>query len=428
MSFDSFNLDSRLMAGITRAGYTVPTPVQAAAMPVALAGHDLIGTAQTGTGKTAAFVLPMLQRLLDGPRGRTRALIVTPTRELAEQIFANVRSLGEGTGLRCATIYGGVGASPQIRALREGVEIIVACPGRLLDHIDHHHARLGSVEVLVLDEADRMFDMGFLPSVKRILQHVPSQRQTMLFSATFPKEIEQLAAQTQRQPKRISLGLTRPAQTVQHALFPVPQHLKTALLLELLKQTQTGSVLVFARTRRRAQRLAQQIERASCTVTSLHSDRSQSQRQSALNGFKEGRYRVLVATDIASRGLDVEGISHVVNYDMPDSADAYIHRIGRTGRAERTGDALTFVTPEDHDMVRTLERIMGQPLARRSLPAFDYAAPAPQLPAGGRFARRAPVTPRSHRGPARAPKYARRGEVRGRGARSAAPRHATVSA
>jgi ATP-dependent RNA helicase RhlE len=383
MSFACFNLDARLMAGIARAGYTTPTPVQVEAMPVALAGHDLIGTAQTGTGKTAAFVLPLLQRLIDGPRGRIRALIVTPTRELAEQIFTNVRELGAATGLRCATIYGGVGAAPQIRALRDGVEIVVACPGRLLDHIEHRHAKLGAVEVLVLDEADRMFDMGFLPAVKKILQHVPAQRQTMLFSATFPKEIEQLAAQTQRHPKRVTLGLARPAQTVQHSLYPVPQHLKTALLLEFLKQPQAGSVLVFARTRRRAQRITQQIERTSCTVASLHSDRSQSQRQAALNGFRQGRYRVLVATDIASRGLDVEGISHVVNYDMPDTADAYIHRIGRTGRAERTGDALTFVTPEDRDMVRTLERILGQPLSRGTMTNFDYNAPAPRLADGG---------------------------------------------
>ena len=327
MDFLEFNLDSRLMAGINRAGYTIPTPVQIAAIPAAMAGNDLIGTAQTGTGKTAAFVLPILHKLLNGPRNQARALIVTPTRELAEQIHDNVRLLGAGTRLRSATIYGGVGAAPQIKALRDGVEILVACPGRLLDLIEQGYARLNNVEILILDEGDRMFDMGFLPSVKRILKYVPAQRQTMLFSATFPTEIEELAQQALSQPKRISLGLSRPARTVTHALFPVPQHLKGGLLVALLKQTDTDSVLIFTRTKHRAKRLAMQIERAGYKVTSLHSDRTQGQRQSALNGFKDGRYQIMVATDIAARGLDVEGISHVINFDMPDTEDAYIHRI-----------------------------------------------------------------------------------------------------
>ncbi len=383
MNFTQFKLDSRLMAGIGRAGYTTPTPIQAAAIRPALTGHDLIGTAQTGTGKTAAFVLPILHKLLNGPRSHTRALIITPTRELAEQIHQTIRSLGAGTRIRSATIYGGVGATPQIKALRDGVQILVACPGRLLDHIDHRHARLDGVEVLVLDEADRMFDMGFLPAVRRIVSHVPAQRQTMLFSATFPPEIEQLAAQTLSHPQRIAIGLSRPAQTVTHALFPVEQHLKTRLLLALLKQTSTDSVLIFARTKHRAKRLAEQIGRAGYTTTSLHGNRSQCQRQSALNGFKGGAYQIMVATDIAARGLDVENISHVINYDMPNTADAYIHRIGRTGRAERTGDAFTLVTPEDNTMVRTLEKIMGQSLPRHTLAGFDYTLPAPpkQIPA-----------------------------------------------
>jgi ATP-dependent RNA helicase RhlE len=322
-------------------------------------------------------VLPILNKLLVGPRNKTRALIVTPTRELAEQIHDNIRELGAGTKLRSATIYGGVGAGPQIQALQTGVEILVACPGRLLDLIDQRHARLDGVEVLVLDEGDRMFDMGFLPSVKRILKYVPARRQTMLFSATFPVEVEQLAAQVLHQPKRISVGLSRPAHTVTHALYPVPQHLKTGLLLALLQQTSTDSVLIFTRTKHRASRLAQQIERAGYRVTSLHSDRTQGQRQSALNGFKEGRFQIMVATDIAARGLDVESISHVINFDMPDTADAYIHRIGRTGRAERTGDAFTLVTPEDGEMLRELEKIMGQRLPRQTLADFDYNAPAP---------------------------------------------------
>jgi len=381
VNFNQFNLDSRLLAGIARAGYSEATPIQEVAIPAALAGSDLIGTAQTGTGKTAAFILPILHKLLNGPRNQTRALIVTPTRELAEQIHEVVRELGAGTRLRSATIYGGVGPAPQIKALREGVEILVACPGRLLDLIDQRHAKLDRVEVLVIDEGDRMFDMGFLPDIRKILKFVPAQRQTMLFSATFPSEIEQLATQSLRNPQRITLGLSRPVHTVTHALYPVPQHLKTPILVKLLKQTDTDSVLIFTRTKHRAERLAKQIENAGYKVTSLHSNRTQGQRQAALKGFKSGHYQIMVATDIAARGLDVESITHVINYDMPDTADAYIHRIGRAGRAERTGDAFTLVTPEDNDMIRALEKIMGNPLSRQTLPDFDYKVPAPAKPA-----------------------------------------------
>jgi ATP-dependent RNA helicase RhlE len=377
VNFTQFNLDSRLMQGIKKAGYEAATPIQEAAIPAALRGRDLIGTAQTGTGKTAAFVLPILNKLLDGPRNVTRALIVTPTRELAEQIHEVIRDLATGTRLRSVTIYGGVGAGPQIQALKSGAEILVACPGRLLDLMNQRFARLDHVEILVLDEADRMFDMGFLPDIRKIIKAVPAQRQTMLFSATFPPEIEQLASQTLKQPQRIAMGLSRPAHTVTHALYPVPAHLKSALLLKLLEQTATESVLIFTRTRFRAQKLAHQIERAGYKVTSLHSDRTQGQRQAALKGFKAGHHRIMVATDIAARGLDVESISHVINFDMPDTADAYIHRIGRTGRAERTGDAFTLVTPEDNDMIRTLDRIMGQPIPRKTLDDFDYNVAAP---------------------------------------------------
>ncbi|OGN76383.1 MAG: RNA helicase [Chloroflexi bacterium GWB2_49_20] len=380
MSFVQFNLDARLMTGIQRAGYTDPTPIQTAAMPAALTGQDLIGTAQTGTGKTAAFVLPILNKLVNGARNRTRALIVTPTRELAEQIHDTISQLGNATNLRSATIYGGVGATPQIKALRSGVEILVACPGRLLDLIAQGHAKLDFVEFLVLDEADRMFDMGFLPDVKRIIARLPVRRQTMLFSATFPREIEQLASQTLRNPQRIAIGLSRPAITVTHALYPVPQHLKAGLLMQLLKRTDTNSVLIFTRTKHRAQKLAMQIENSGFRVTSLHGNRSQGQRQEALNGFKRGRYQIMVATDIAARGLDVESISHVINYDIPDTADAYIHRIGRTGRMERAGDAFTLVTPEDHEMVRELEKIMGQKLPKLTLEDYDYSVAAPAKP------------------------------------------------
>jgi ATP-dependent RNA helicase RhlE len=390
LNFEQFNLDSRLMAGIKKAGYEFATPIQEAAIPAAVRGRDIIGTAQTGTGKTAAFVLPILNRLLEGQRNVTRALIVTPTRELAEQIHDVVKALSAGTKLRSATIYGGVGPAPQVKALREGAEILIVCPGRFLDLVNQGHARLNKVEALVLDEADRMFDMGFLPDVKRIIKTLPAERQTMLFSATFPGEVEFLASSTLKNPQKIAMGISRPAHTVTHALYPVPPHLKSQLLLALLKKTDTNSVLIFARTKYRAQKVAQQIERAGHKVTSLHGDRSQGQRQSALKGFKDGTHQIMVATDIAARGLDVESISHVINYDMPDTADAYIHRIGRTGRAQRTGDAFTLVTAEDNDMIRILERIMGKPLPRETLEGFDYTAPAPPKTDHGGRGRGAP--------------------------------------
>ncbi len=378
------------MAGIKKAGYDTATPIQEAAIPAALRGRDIIGTAQTGTGKTAAFILPILHRLLDGPRNVTRVLIVTPTRELAEQIHDVVRALSAGTRLRSATIYGGVGPAPQVKALREGAEILIVCPGRFLDLYNQGLAKLSKVEVLVLDEADRMFDMGFLPDVKRIIKALPVERQTMLFSATFPSEVELLAGSSLKNPQKIAMGISRPAHTVTHALYPVPPHLKSQLLLALLKKTDTNSVLIFARTKYRAQKVAQQIERAGHKVTSLHGDRSQGQRTSALKGFKDGTHQIMVATDIAARGLDVESISHVINYDMPDTADAYIHRIGRTGRAQRTGDAFTLVTGEDNDMIRILERIMGGPIRRETIEGFDYTAAAPPKAAGEARGRGAP--------------------------------------
>jgi len=395
MNFTQFNLDARLNAGISHAGFQIPTPIQTSAIPLAMAGRDLIGTAQTGTGKTAAFVLPILHKLLTGPRRRTRALIITPTRELAEQIHQAIRSLSRGTNIHSVTIYGGVGAAAQIEALRRGVEIVVACPGRLLDHIQNKHARLGEVEILVLDEADRMLDMGFLPDIKRILRHVPARRQTMLFSATFPKEIERLAAQTLHNPKKVAIGLTRPAYTVSHTLYPVPQHLKRKLLFKLLKQTDTNSVLIFTRTKHRAKRLAEQISRTGQKVTSLHGNRTQNQRTSALKGFKQGTYQIMVATDIAARGLDIDRISHVINFDMPDTADAYIHRIGRTGRAKRTGEAFTLVTPDDRALVSKIEKIMKQKLPRQTLSDFDYEVPKPEYPQNARKAKQR-VSQRSH--------------------------------
>lgn len=390
MNFNNFNLDPRLKQGITKAGYETPTPIQEAAIPAALRGRDIIGTAQTGTGKTAAFVLPILNKLLNGTRNTPRALIVTPTRELAEQIHDVIKTLSVGTKLKSATIYGGVGAGTQIQALRNGAEILVACPGRLLDLIAQGHAKMANIEILVLDEADRMFDMGFLPDVRRIVKAVPEKRQTMMFSATFPPDVELLAKQALKEPQKIAMGIVKPAHTVAHALYPVPQHLKTTLLLELLKRTDTNSVIVFTRTKHRAHRVAQQIQKAGFKATSLHGDRSQGQRQAALKGFKSGHHDIMVATDIAARGLDIETVSHVINYDMPDTADAYIHRIGRTGRAERTGDAFTLVTDEDKDMIRALERIMGSPLKRETLENFDYKAPAPPRSESGGRGRGAP--------------------------------------
>jgi len=393
LNFEQFDLDSRLMQGIKSAGYETATPIQEAAIPAALRGRDIIGTAQTGTGKTAAFVLPILNKLLDGQRGVARALIVTPTRELAEQIHQVTKALAVGTGLRSATIYGGVGSDRQIKALRAGTEILVACPGRLLDLINQRHAKMNRIEILVLDEADRMFDMGFLPDVKRIIKAVPVERQTMLFSATFPAEVEQLAAHSLIEPQRIAMGISKPAVTVTHALYPVPSHLKSGLLLKLLKQTDTDSVLVFTRTKHRADKVARQIAHSGFRVTSLHSNRSQGQREKALQGFKTGHFQIMVATDIAARGLDIESISHVINFDMPDTADAYIHRIGRTGRAQRTGDAFTLVTDEDRDMIRQLERIMKGPLEKITLPDFDYSPPAPPRSAHS-HGRGAPRPPR----------------------------------
>ncbi len=399
MNFSQFHLDPRLMQGIQKAGYDTATPIQEAAIPAALRGRDIIGTAQTGTGKTAAFVLPILNKLLNGQRNAARALIVTPTRELAEQINDVIKTLSAGTRLKSATIYGGVGAAPQIQTLRNGAEILVACPGRLLDLIAQGHAKMNHIEILVLDEADRMFDMGFLPDVRRIVKAVPEKRQTMLFSATFPPDVELLAQQALTHPQKIAMGIIKPAHTVAHALYPVAPHLKSALLIELLKRTDTNSVLVFTRTKYRAQKVATQIHKAGFKVTSLHGDRSQGQRQAALKGFKSGHHDIMVATDIAARGLDIETISHVINYDMPDTADAYIHRIGRTGRAQRTGDAFTLVTPEDNDMIRTLERIMGSPLKRETLEGFDYARPAPPRTDSASRGRGAPRNDSSRRPP-----------------------------
>jgi len=382
MNFETFNLHPSIMAGVRALGYSLPTPIQEQAIPPIMQGRDVIGLAQTGTGKTAAFVLPILERLLKSPQGRVRALIISPTRELAEQTCEVINGLGSKTGVKGISVYGGVNIDQQLRALRGGVEIVVACPGRLLDHLWKGSISLSALEILVIDEADRMFDMGFLPDIRNILACIMNPRQTLLFSATMPAGIRRLVSEVLHDPVTVQIDRQLPAKTVSHAIYPVQQHLKTTLLKEILNQTKTDSVLVFTRTKHRAERVAQQLVRAGYRVTSLQGNLSQNQRQAALTGFRNGSIKILVATDIAARGIDVLSISHVINYDMPESTDDYIHRIGRTGRVEKNGDALTFVTSADTDKIRALERLLDTPLERMTLKGFDYARPAPDREPG----------------------------------------------
>jgi len=377
MEFYAFNFHPQVTAGIASAGYVSPTPIQVQAIPLVMEGRDVMGLAQTGTGKTAAFVLPILHRLMQEGHRHVRALVIAPTRELAEQIHEAIGVLGRQTRLRSVSIYGGVSMNPQIQKLRSGVEIVVACPGRLLDHINHGMINLSHLDVLVLDEADRMFDMGFLPDIRKIIKHLPTKRQTLMFSATMPDDIRRLAHEVLSEPVTVQVNPSAPATTVAHALYPVDQHLKTALLLELLRHTDTESVLVFTRTKHRARRVGLLLEKAGYLAASLQGNLSQNRRQAALDGFRDGSYRILVATDIAARGIDVTRISHVINYDMPDTTDAYTHRIGRTGRAEKTGDAFTFITSEDEDIVRGIERVLGEKVERRTMNGFDYKKKAP---------------------------------------------------
>jgi len=378
MTFSTFSFHAKINSAITAAGYQTPTPIQQQAIPPVLAGHDVMGLAQTGTGKTAAFALPILQRLLSGGQGKPRALVIAPTRELAEQIHQSFTTLGSQTRLRSVTLYGGVGFNPQALKLKNGAEIVVACPGRLQDHIDQGTIDLTRLEVLVLDEADQMFDMGFFPAIRKILARLPEKRQTLLFSATMPDEIRALSSETLREPVTVQVGRSAPAETVSHALYPVEQHLKTPLLLELLKHTDTESVLIFTRTKFRAKRLGEQLQKAGYRAASLQGNLSQNRRQEALDGFRSGSYQILVATDIAARGIDVSQISHVINYDIPDTPEAYIHRIGRTGRAAKSGDAFTLVTSEDGAMVRAIERALKSAIERRTIAGFDYSVPAPR--------------------------------------------------
>jgi len=374
MSFSAFGLHPDLLRGIKELGFTRPTPIQNDAIPPAIAGKDVLAAAQTGSGKTAAFLLPILQRLLAKKRGTTRALILTPTRELAAQIDEHLRDLSVHTPISGAAVYGGVSMGPQEHAFRSGADILVATPGRLLDHFQYPYARLDGLEVLVLDEADRMLDMGFLPDIRRVLRHLPAKRQTLFFSATMPAPIVELSREMLKNPAMISIERkAAPAAGITQSVFPVPQELKLSLLDTLLRRGEIQNAIVFTRTKHRANRVFEQLERRRVKVARIHGNRSQMQRTEALAGFKSGKYRILVATDIAARGIDVEALSHVVNFDVPNVPDDYIHRVGRTARAELTGDAITFVAPEEENDLRAIERAIGKRLPRVTVPDFDYA-------------------------------------------------------
>jgi ATP-dependent RNA helicase RhlE len=432
MPFRALGLHANILKAVQEAGYTEPTPIQVAAIPQVLAGHDLIGIAQTGTGKTAAFVLPILTRLAaessGTPRPGVRALVLAPTRELALQIEENVRGYGKHLRLRAATVYGGVSERPQIEALRSGVDLVVATPGRLLDLMGQRHAHFPALQFLVLDEADRMLDMGFLPDIRRIVKALPQKRQTLLFAATLSQEIERITREFLRAPKTVQIGRrSNPAETVTQLVYEVPKHLKTALLLHLLRDAGLDMVLVFSRMKHGADRLARQLEMKGVKTATLHSNRSQNQRLRALKDFKSGAVRVLVATDIAARGIDVDDISHVVNYDFPMHPEDYVHRIGRTGRAHAVGDAISFVTPEDHSELRSVERFIGRGIVRKRAEGFNYAAAgSPPPPASGR-----PEGPRPDHWQPRSPtkpafnggSHRRKGFSSGRGRFQNRPRH-----
>ncbi|HEX5490949.1 MAG TPA: DEAD/DEAH box helicase [Candidatus Udaeobacter sp.] len=418
MPFRSLHLAPPILKSIQETGYVEPTPIQLAAIPEVMAGHDVIGIAQTGTGKTAAFVWPILTKLTAATRnghGRgMRALIVAPTRELVVQIEESVRVYGKHIPLRMAAVFGGVSERPQIEALRSGVDLVVATPGRLIDLMDQRVANFSGVEFLVLDEADRMLDMGFLPQIRRIVKGLPHKRQTLMFSASLSREIEQLTHQFQQSPRVVQIGRrATPAETVAQFAYEVSPHLKSALLLHLLGDPKFDTVLVFARTKRGADRIARRLESSGIKAGTIHSNRSQNQRLRALKDFKSGAVRVLVATDVAARGIDVDGISHVVNYDFPMHPEDYVHRIGRTGRAHAVGDAISFVTPEDHGSLRSLERFIGRGIVRKKAEGFDYNQAAPSRDDRGQGARVPPrkIEPRQPGKSSRANRNAPHGQI-----------------
>ena len=375
-SFETFHLHPDLIRAVDALGFAEPTPIQTTAIPPALARRDVLACAMTGSGKTAAFLLPILHRLIGASRAVTRALVLAPTRELAAQIDQHRRDLARFVHVTGAAIYGGVGMEPQESAIRRGVDVLVATPGRLLDHLQRPYARLPGIEILVLDEADRMLDMGFLPDIRRVLRALPAtRRQTLLFSATLPSEITALAREMLRDPVRIDVERpSAPAVGITHKAYPVPSELKLSLLVALLQQPDVRSMLVFTRTKHRANRLAEGLVRRGVSADRIHGNRSQAQRTQALTAFKSGRTRVLVATDVAARGIDVAGLSHVVNFDVPNLPDDYIHRVGRTARAGEVGDALTFVSPGEEADLQVIERAVGRRMPRITVPGFDYGA------------------------------------------------------
>jgi len=420
MHFNDFNFHATIRGNIQTLGYLEPTPIQAQTMAPILDGSDVMGLAQTGTGKTAAFVLPILQQLMQEPRKKIRALIIAPTRELTEQTHKVIGQLGRGTGLRSMSIYGGVSMQPQITALRRGVNIVCACPGRLLDHVQRGTIDISAIDLLVLDEADHMFDMGFLPDIKKIIRALPAQRQTLLFSATMPDDIRRLAEAVLNDPVRVQIDHTAPIESVSHVFYPVQTDRKTDLLKKLLTTGPTGSVLVFARTKMRAKNIARQLESSGYRATALHGNLSQNNRQKALDGFGRGIYRILVATDVAARGIDVRGVSHVINYDIPDTVDAYTHRTGRTGRASALGEAFTFVTGSDASTAGSIKRMLGDRLQYGHMEGFAAdAAGAAERPRRPMYkARRSAVSAK----PGRKPKF--RAGDRGRFGSRRASQHA----
>jgi ATP-dependent RNA helicase RhlE len=375
-TFAELGLTGPVLDAVRDAGYAEPTPIQRQAIPLILRGRDIMGLAQTGTGKTAAFTLPIIERLIGGPR-RTRVLILTPTRELCVQVEASFRKYAKHAPISVVSVYGGVPLEPQEKELRRGVDVVVATPGRLIDHLERQNVIFDDLEVLVLDEADRMLDMGFAPQISRVVSDVPPYRQTLLFSATMPPEVEALARKYLRKPLVVQVGRrSAAASTVKHFVYPVPRDRKSALLVDLLRREDMDSVLVFTRTKHGADRVVRHLEREGIQAAAMHADKTQPQRTRALEDFKSGRVRVLVATDIAQRGLDITGITHVINYDVPQQAEDYVHRIGRTGRAANDGDAFTFMSPDEIAMVRTIERVIGQEIPRISVPGFDFGTVA----------------------------------------------------
>ena len=372
MEFNDLGLDKRLMAGIRSAGYTTLTPIQNEAIPLSIEGRDLLGLAQTGTGKTAAFAIPLLQKLSVGYTGKIRALVIAPTRELADQIHQHISQLSSGLKTRSITLYGGVSKNPQDEKLQKGVDIVIACPGRLLDHLRESTIDLSTLDTLVLDEADTMCDMGFLPDIRKIIAHLPSKRQTLFFAATMPSDIRNLAKDILDNPTEVQIGVIAPAKTVAHSLYPITEKLKSQLFFRLIETTATGQVIVFTRTKHRTKRLFAELEKRKYNAAALQGNMSQNKRTQAINGFRKGKFDFLVATDIASRGIDIPEITHVINYDMPNTVDAYIHRIGRTGRAESLGEAITLSIPEDESMITRIEKILKSQIERKTVNDFSY--------------------------------------------------------